>query len=84
MATGQRVNADPCREEPMRDHTALGSVQANLFPEYVRQKPGQQPARPERRTRPGRGIASCKCEQPQGEYFCGTCGKLLIPAELGS
>jgi len=69
----------------MREHTAPDSVQCKLFPDSVQQKPKRQkPPEPEHRTRPGRGIASCKCEQPQGEYFCGTCGKLLIPAELGS
>ena len=80
MATGQRANADPCREEPMRDHTAPDSVRGKLFPEPAQQKPEQ----PERRTRPGRGVFSCKCERPEGFAFFGTCGKLIIPAELES
>ena len=60
----------------MRDYPAPDSVQASLFPEPVRRQP-----EPERRTRPGIGVASCKCDRPVGEFFCGTCGRLILQAE---
>jgi hypothetical protein len=63
----------------MRDPTALGSVLSSLFSESVERKP----PKPERRTVPGVGIASCKCDRPVGVAFCHTCGKLILPAEVG-
>ena len=59
----------------MREHTSQTSLDfGNVLP-----KPRQP--QPERRTRPGRGVASCKCEQPEGVAFCHTCGRLILPAE---
>jgi hypothetical protein len=59
----------------MREHTSQTSLElGNVLPKR------RQP-QPERRTRPGRGVASCKCEQPEGVAFCHTCGRLILPAE---
>lgn len=61
----------------MRDMPAPDSVQSSLFTERSQRQP-----EPERRTRPGRGAFSCKCERPEGVAFCHVCGQLIIPAEL--
>jgi hypothetical protein len=61
----------------MRDHTAQTSLELGNVPAETRRRPPQ----PQRRIRPGRGVASCKCEQPRGVAFCHTCGRLILPAE---
>ena len=62
----------------MREHTAQTSLDfGNVLPESRCRPP--QPE--QRRTRPGRGVAACKCEQPRGVAFCHVCGRLILPAE---
>ena len=65
----------------MREQPAHDSVQSSLFPEPRQREPRRRPPQPQRRTRPGRGVASCKCQQPEGVAFCHSCGRLILPAE---
>jgi hypothetical protein len=61
----------------MREHTSQTSLEFG----NVSAEPRRRPPQPERRTRPGRGVASCKYERPVGAAFCHTCGRLILPAE---